>query len=116
MRKVFFAGLYPPPPLGAPLWLTLAGLAMGALNLACRAEIWPHTPAAASVLLVVEWVLALVLVPQGLWWAWGWLGGYTGPSWLRLLAKIAFMCGACGAAVVWLVLLVGGMARGLFWL
>jgi hypothetical protein len=114
MRKLLVAGLYPLPPLSTGLWLTLAGLVTGELNRVYRAEIWPHTPAAASVLLVAEWVLALALVPQGLWWAWGWLSGYTGPSWLRLLAKIAFMCGACGAAVAWLVLLVGGVAKMLF--
>ncbi len=101
MRKLLLAGLWPLPPLGLRLWLTLAGLAVGVLNLVFLAEIWPHTPAAATTLLVLLWLLVLALLPQATAWAWRWLRAYAGPGWVRVLATAAFLGGAG-------VVLVGG--------
>lgn len=106
MRKLLFAGLFPPPPLGTRLWLTIGGLVIVGLNLIYEAEIWPHTRHAEQVLLLVAWLLLLAVVPQALWWAWGWLRAYTGPLWVRLLAKAVFMSGVCVVAAGWLLLLV----------
>lgn len=106
MRKLLFAGLFPLPPVGTRLWLTMGGSLIVGLNLAYKAEIWPHTLYAERVLLLLAWLLLLALLPQALWWAWGWLRAYTGPAWVRLLAKAVFMSGVCVAAVIWLVLLV----------
>ena len=114
MRKLLFAGLLPPPPLGIRLRLTLLGLAIGALNLACLAEIWPHTPAAKTVFLAFEWLLLLAVLPQGLWWAWRWLRAYAGPGWLRVLATAVFLSGACVVLAVWFAVLVGGAGALLF--
>ncbi|MGI4820634.1 MAG: hypothetical protein ACRYFV_05425 [Janthinobacterium lividum] len=46
------------------MWLTLVCLIGGILNLALLREIWPHTPAATSVLGVLVWLLMLALLPQ----------------------------------------------------
>jgi hypothetical protein len=108
MRRLRFAGLLPSPPLGLRLWLTLGGLAVGALNLVFLAEIWPHTPAAAVALLVLLWLLVLALLPQAAWWAWRWLRAYAGPGWVRVLATAVFLSGACVVLVGWLAVLVGG--------
>ena len=82
MHKVLVAGLFPPTPLGIRLGLNLLGLAIGALNLAFLAELWPHTPAAKTAFLALEWLLLLAVLPQGLWWAWRWLCAYAyaGPA------------------------------------
>ena len=117
MRKLLFAGLWPPPPLGTRLWLTLGSLAVVGLNLVYEAEIWPHTLHAEQVLTMLGWLLLLVVVPQALWWAWNWLRVYTGPVWMRLTAKALFMSGVCVAAAIWvlmLVILVGGTIAMLF--
>jgi hypothetical protein len=108
MRRLIFAGLWPLPPLGLRLGLTLAGLVVGALNLVFLAEIWPHTPAAAVALLVLLWLLLLALLPQAAWWAWRWLRAYVGPSWVRVLATAAFLGGASVVLLGWLAILVGG--------
>ncbi len=114
MRKLLFAGLFPPPGLGIGLWLTLLSLLIGALNLVFLAEIWPGTPAAKSVLLTLEWLLLLALLPQVLWWVWRWLRAYTGPGWLRVLATAVFLSGACVALALWLAVLMGGVGAMLF--
>ena len=114
MRKLLVAGLCPLPALGPRLWLTLAGLAVGGLNLAYLAEIWPHTPAAKSVLLTAEWALLLALPPRALWWAWRGLRAYTGPAWLRRLATAVFLGGACLVLAGWCVLLLGGIGASLY--
>jgi hypothetical protein len=114
MRKPLFAGLFPPPPLGIRLWLTVLGLAVGGLNLAYLTEIWLHTPAAKTTLLAFEWLLLLAVLPQGLWWAWRWLRAYTGPGWLQVLATAMFLSGACVALALWLAVLVGGIGTLLF--
>ena len=106
MRRLFFAGLFPPPPLDTRLWLTVVGSAAAVLNLAYRAEIWPHTPVAEPVFTTLTVLLLMALVPQALWWAWGWLRGYTGPMWVRMLAKAAFMIGVCVVAAIWLIMLL----------
>jgi hypothetical protein len=95
-------------PLGLRLWLTLGGLAVGALNLVFLAEIWPHTPAAAVALLVLLWLLVLALLPQAAWWAWRWLRAYAGPGWVRVLATAVLLSGTCVVLVGWLAVLVGG--------
>jgi hypothetical protein len=106
MRRLLFAGLWPLPPLG--LRLTLAGLALGVLNLVFLAEVWPHTPVAATTLLVLLWLLLLALLPQGTWWAWRWLRAYAGPGWVRVLATAACLGGAGVVLLGWLAVLVGG--------
>jgi len=117
MPNARLAGMWPLPPLGTRLWLTIGGLAIIGLNLVYSAEIWPHTRHAERVLMLLAWLLLLAVVPQALWWAWGWLRAYTGPAWLRLLAKALFMIGVCIAAAVWvvmLVLLAGGVIMMLY--
>ena len=117
MRKLLLAGLFPLPPLGTRLWLTLGSLAIVGLNLVYEAEIWPHTLHAGGVLTALGWLLLLVLVPQALWWVWNWLRAYTGPVWVRLIAKALFMSGVCVVAAFWLimlVILVGGAIMMLF--
>lgn len=111
MREQLLVGLWPPPAPGTRLGLTLAGLAIGALNLAFLAEIWPHTPAARPRLLALEWLLVLALVPQALWWAWRWRRAYAGPGWLRVLATAVFLSGAGATLFLWLAVLVGWVAR-----
>lgn len=113
MRKQLSAGLFPLPALGIGLWLTLLGLVIGALNLAFLPEIWPGTPAAKSVLLTLEWLLLLALPPQGLWWAWRWLRAYSGPGWLRMLARAVFWVGACVVLAAWMAGVLGGV--GAIW-
>ena len=93
------------PPLGRRLWLTLASLAFGVLNLAFVAELWPHTPGARPWLLGLEWLLLLTLPPQCVGWARRWLRAYAGPGWVRLLATLGFVTVACLGLVVWFVLL-----------
>ncbi|RZK61622.1 MAG: hypothetical protein EOO59_04600 [Hymenobacter sp.] len=114
MRKLFLANLLPLPALGPRLWLTLAGLAIGGLNLVYLTEIWPHTPAAQSLLLKIEWLLLLALPPQVLWWAWRGLRASTGPGWLRGLATAVFLGGACLVLAGWVVLLLGGVGAALY--
>jgi hypothetical protein len=114
MRKQLVAGLFPPPPLGTRLWLTLLGLAFGALNLAYLAEIWPHTAVAKTALLALEWLLLLAVLPQVLLWAWRWLRAYAGPVWLQVLATAVFLSGFCLAVVLWLAILTGGIGAMLF--
>jgi hypothetical protein len=92
----------------------LLALALGALNLTYLAEIWPHTPAAKTAFLALEWLLLLVVLPQGLWWAWRWLRAYAGPGWLQVLATAVFLSGICLAVALWLVLLMGGIGAMLF--
>ncbi len=108
MRRLLFVGLWPLPPLGLRLWLTLAGLVLGMLNLFFLAEIWPHTPAAATTLLVLLWLLLLALLPQATAWAWRWLRAYAEPGWVRMLATAAFLSGAGVVLMGWLAVLVGG--------
>jgi hypothetical protein len=114
MRKQLVAGLFPLPPLGIRLWLTLLGLALGALNLAYLTEIWPHTSAAKTALLALEWLLLLAVLPQGLWWAWRWLRAYVGPVWLQVLSTAIFLSGACAVLALWLAILMGGIGAILF--
>jgi hypothetical protein len=114
MRKQLVAGLFPLPPLGTRLWLTLLGLALGALNLVYLAEIWPHTSAAKTAFLVLEWLLLLAVLPQGLWWAWRWLRAYAGPVWLQVLATAVLLSGVCLAVALWLAILMGGIGAMLF--
>ena len=106
MRKLLFAGLFPPPSLGTRLWLTIGCLAVVGLNLVYKAEIWSYTPHAEQVLMMLEWLLLLAVVPQVLWWAWNWLRAYSGPGWVQLIAKAVFMSGVCVVAAIWLILLV----------
>ncbi len=106
MRRLLFAGTL--PPLGLRLGLTLAGLAVGVLNLVFLAEVWPHTPAAAVVLLVLLWLLVLALLPQAARWAWRGLRAYAGPGWVRVLATAVFLSGAGVVLVGWLAVLLGG--------
>jgi hypothetical protein len=114
MRRQLVAGLFPPPPLGIRLGLTLLGLAFGTLNLAYLAEIWPHTAAAKTAFLALEWLLLLAVLPQGLWWAWRWLRAYAGPVWLQVLATAVFLSGVCLAIALWLAVLTGGICAMLF--
>jgi hypothetical protein len=102
-----------PPPLGTRLWLTLVCLIGGTLNLALLREIWPHTPAAASVLGVLVWLLMLALLPQLLVWGRCWMWGCVGPAWVRLLLSVCYGAAAFVAIGVWLLLLLGGLALGL---
>ena len=108
------AGLFPPPPLGIRLRLKLLGLAIGALNLAYLAEIWPHTSTAKTAFLALEWLFLLAVLPQGMWWAWCWLRAYAGPVWLQVLATAVFLSGVCLAVALWLAVLVGGIGAMLF--
>lgn len=107
MRRLL-AGFLPSPPLGLRLWLTLVGLVVGILNLVLLAELWPHTPAAAVVVLVLVWLLMLALLPQAAEWAWRWLRTYAGPRWVRVLATALFLSGAGVVRVGWLAVLLGG--------
>jgi hypothetical protein len=114
MRKQLVAGLFPPPPLGIRLGLTLLGLAFSTFNLTYLAEIWPHTAAAKTAFLVLEWLLLLAVLPQGLWWAWRWLRAYAGPVWLQVLATAVLLSGVCLAVALWLAILMGGIGAMLF--
>lgn len=93
------------PLLGRRLWLTLASLAFGGLNLVFFAELWPHTPGARSWLLGLEWLLLLTLPPQFIGWARRWLRGYAGPSWVRLLAALGFVAVVFLGLAAWFFLL-----------
>jgi hypothetical protein len=95
------------------LWLTLAGLVGGVLNLALVEEIWPHTPVAASVLTTLLWLLMLALLPQLLVWGRRWMWDYIGPAWMRLLLSICYGAAAFVAIGVWILLLLGGIVAGL---
>lgn len=114
MPRQLVAGLFPPPPLGVRLWLMLLGLAIGGLNLAYLAEIWPHTPAAKPAFLVLEWLLLLAFLPQGLWWAWCWRRAYAGPGWLQVLITAVCLSGVCLVVALWLALLLGGIGTLLY--
>lgn len=109
MRKLLLAGFSQLPPIGTRLGLTLASLVIGALNLVFLTELWPHTPAAHTWVLALEWLLLLTLPPQFIGWAWRWLRAYTGPGWVRLLAGVGFVGGAGLGIVAWLSLLVAGV-------
>jgi hypothetical protein len=109
MRKLLWASFSQMPPVGTRLGLTLASLAIGALNLAFLAELWPHTPAARVWLLVLEWLLLLALPPQFIRWAWRWLRAYAGPAWVWLLAVVGFLGVACLGIAVWLSLFALGV-------
>ena len=93
------------PPLGRRLWLTLASLAFGGLNLAFFAELWPHTPGARSWLLGLEWLLLLALPPQFIGWARRWLRAYAGPGWVWLLAAFGFVAVVSLGLAAWFFLL-----------
>jgi hypothetical protein len=96
------------------LWLTLVCLIGGILNLALLREIWPHTPAAASVLGVLVWLLMLALLPQLLVWGRRWMWDCVGPSWVRLLLSVCYGAAAFVAIGIWILLLLGGVALGLY--
>jgi hypothetical protein len=112
MRNLLLASIIP-PPLGTRLWLTVAGLVGGITNLVLLREIWPHTPAAASVLAVLVWLLMLALLPQLLVWGRRWMWDYIGPAWVRLLLSVCYGAAAFVAIGAWVLLLLGGVAAGL---
>jgi len=97
------------PPLGTRLGLTLAGLALGVLNLVFFDELWPHTPVARPWLLGLGWLLLLALPPQFIGWAWRWLRAYAGSGWVWLLAVVSFWGVACLGLFAWALLLVAGV-------
>jgi hypothetical protein len=114
MRKLVWASLSRLPPLGMRLGLTLASLALGALNLVFLTELWPHTPAAKTWLLALEWLALLTLPPQFIGWARRWVRAYTATGWRWLLALVGFWSVACLGVISWVVLLLAGVGAWLW--
>ena len=102
------------PPLGRRLWLTAASLVCGGLNLSFFAELWPHTPAARSWLLGLEWLLLLTLPFQFIGWAWRWLRAYAGSGWVWLLAALGFVAVTGLGLTAWFLLLALPIVAWLF--
>lgn len=88
------------PPVPPRLWLTAGLLALGVVKLVFLDEIWPHTPGAGPVM---EWMmLAAVLAGccQLVVLLHGWVVGYTGPWWAKLLFRLVVMPALIGCVLV----------------
>ena len=99
------------PVVPAHLWATLLLTVVAGLNLRWQAEIWPHTPRAATIW---AWLLVgsgLLLVPQFLLLGWRWVQDYRGPAVLRVVMQLFYLCGSVVGLVVWLL----GCIIGLFY-
>lgn len=97
------------PVLPRRLWLTLGGFVLCTGNLLFKKELWPHTPAAESYLLVGAWLALVCALPQLLWVGWRWLLAWQGPALVRCLATAIFLAGASLGGILWLILAATGL-------
>jgi len=94
------------PPVSPRLWLTAGLGALAVANLLLLEEIWPNTPGAGPILLLVMLgtILAgccqLVVVLQA------WSKDYAGPGWARLLFRMAVLPAMAGCVIVAIIVFV----------
>ncbi|HEX8426369.1 MAG TPA: hypothetical protein VF639_08770 [Hymenobacter sp.] len=94
------------PVVPARLWLVVAAVAVAAVNLGFRDEIWPNTPGAYRLWQVVALASVAGLGAELLLVLWRWPQAYAGPRWARFLFRTAVLGLVTGSAFVGGILLL----------
>ena len=75
-------------------------------NLAFLDEIWPHTPGAQHVIILIMLAAVLADSCQLVSLLYGWVLNYAGPWWARLLFRMVVMPAVVGYVLVVIIALI----------